>query len=66
MTKLAEIQEAIAALPPQEQAALVKWLVEEESPEMLAAIDEADRSFVAEGGVEAGEVRRNLKLWLTG
>ena len=66
MTKLAEIQEAIAALPPQEQAALIKWLAEEESPEMLAAIDEADRSFAAEGGVEADEVRRNLKKWLTG
>ena len=66
MTKLAEIQEAIAALPPQEQAALIKWLTEEESPEMLAAIDEADRSFAAEGGVEADDVRRNLKKWLTG
>ena len=66
MTKLAEIQEAIAALPPQEQTALIKWLMEEESPEMLAAIDEADRSFAAEGGVEAEDVRRNLKKWLTG
>jgi hypothetical protein len=66
MTKLAEIQEAIAALSPQEQAALIKWLMEEESPEMLAAIDEADRSFAAEGGVETEEVRRNLKQWLTG
>ena len=66
MTKLAEIQEAIAALSPQEQAALIKWLMEEESPEMLAAIDEADRSFAAEGGVETEEVRRNLRQWLTG
>jgi|JI6StandDraft_1071083.scaffolds.fasta_scaffold1769064_1 Mg/Co/Ni transporter MgtE len=66
MTKLAEIQEAITALPPQEQAALIKWLMEEESPEMLAAIDEADRSFAAEGGVEAEAVRRNLRQWLTG
>ena len=66
MTKLAELQEAIAALSPQEQTALIKWLMEEESPEMLAAIDEADRSFAAEGGVETEEVRRNLKQWLTG
>ena len=66
MTKLAEIQEAIAALSPQEQAALIKWLMEEESPEMLAASDEADRSFAAEGGVETEEVRRNLRQWLTG
>ncbi|MBL9218632.1 MAG: hypothetical protein JNG82_09105 [Opitutaceae bacterium] len=66
MTKLVEIQDAIAALSPQEQAALIKWLMEEESPEMLVAIDEADRSFAAEGGVETEEVRRNLKQWLTG
>lgn len=66
MIKLVEIQAAISALSPQEQAALIKWLMEEESPEMLAAIDEADRSFAAEGGVETEEVRRNLKKWLTG
>ncbi len=65
MTKLAEIQEAIIALSPQEQAALIKWLTEEESPEMLAAIDEADRSLVEEGGVPIEEVRRNLKKWIT-
>jgi hypothetical protein len=63
MTKLAEIQEAILHLPPPERAQLVHWLSEQETPEMLAAIDEADRSFEAEGGVEPEEIRRKLKSW---
>jgi hypothetical protein len=40
--------------------------MDEETPEMLAAIDEADRSFATEGGVESQEVRRKLKSWITG
>ncbi|HSY54473.1 MAG TPA: hypothetical protein VK785_08505 [Opitutaceae bacterium] len=66
MTKLAEIQEDILHLPPQKRAELVQWLMDEETPEMLAAIDEADRSFATEGGVEPQEVRRKLKSWITG
>ena len=66
MTKLAEIQEAILHLPPQKRAELVQWLMDEETPEMLAAIDEADRSFATEGGVEPLEVRRKLKSWIIG
>lgn len=66
MTKLAEIQEAIQHLPPQERKELIHWLTDEEPPEMLAAIDEADRSFAAEGGVAPEEVRQNLKKWITG
>jgi Mg/Co/Ni transporter MgtE len=66
MTKLAEIQEAITHLPRTERDELLHWLTDEESPEMLAAIDEADRSFAAEGGVEPEEVRRQLKSWITG
>ncbi len=33
---------------------------------MLAAIEEADCSFETAGGVGSEEVRRNLKIWLTG
>jgi hypothetical protein len=66
MTKLAEIQEAIQHLPSQEREQLIHWLTEEEPPEMLAAIDEADRSFEADGGVAPEDVRRKLKSWLTG
>ncbi len=62
MTKLAEIQEAIAALSPQEQAALIKWLMEEESPEMLEASDETNREGQALGfGLTRAADRR--KVW---
>lgn len=66
MTKLAEIQEAIQHLAAPEREQLIRWLTEEEPREMLAAIDEADRSFEAEGGVAPDELRRKLKSWLTG
>ena len=66
MTKLAEIQEAIQQLPPHERQELLHWLTDEEPVEMLAAIDEADRSYAAEGGVASEDVRRKLKTWLTG
>jgi len=66
MTKLAEIQAAIQLLPLPERKELIHWLTDEEPPEMLAAIDEADRSFEAEGGVAPEEVRRNLQKWITG
>ncbi len=51
MTKLAEIQEAIQRLAPQEQQALRHWLDEtaEETPEMLAAIDEGLSSLQTNG-----------------
>ena len=51
MTRLAEIQEAIRRLAPQEQQALRHWLdeTEEETPEMLAAIDEGLSSLKTNG-----------------
>ncbi len=65
MTKLEEIQEAIQHLPPYEQEALRQWFLEtEESPELLAAIDEADRSLAEEGGVSIEEVRKDLRRWI--
>lgn len=66
MTKLAEIQEAIQQLPPQERHELIRWLTDAEPPEMLAAVDEADRSFETEGGVSPEEIRRSLSKWSTG
>lgn len=67
MTKLAEIQSAILQLNPAEREELIHWLVDgDETPEMLAAIDEADRSFEGEGGVAPAEVRRKLRSWITG
>jgi len=65
MTKLAQVQEAIRQLGPNEQKELRNWLLEEESPALLAAIDEAERSLVEEGGVPLEDVRRNLRQWIT-
>ena len=64
-----EIESAVEKLSPGEQRGLADWLnarLIEETPEMLAAIDEADRSLAAEGGVAVEEVRRNLRRWITG
>ena len=68
MTKLAEIQDAILQLDPREQQVLRHWLDEtaEETPEMLAAIDEGLHSLAAEGGVPIEEARRHLRQWITG
>lgn len=69
MSTVAEIETAIEKLSPAEQRELADWLSSrliEETPEMLAAIDEADRSLATEGGVPVEEVRRNLRRWITG
>lgn len=68
MTKLAEIQEAILQLDPREQQVLRHWLDEtaEETPAMLAAIDEGLHSLATEGGVPIEEARRHLHQWITG
>jgi hypothetical protein len=68
MTKLAEIQEAILQLDPKEQQVLRHWLDEtaEETPEMLAAIDEGLRSLATEGGVPIGDARHHLRQWIAG
>ena len=65
MTKLVEIQEAIQHLPPQERAELRTWLLEEETPEMLAAVDVGIRSVETEPKLSAEDLRRKLKEWTT-
>lgn len=67
MTKLAEIQEAILRLDPADREALRHWLDEtaEETPEMLAAIDEGLRSLKEKGVTPLEEVRKKLPSWIT-
>ena len=67
MTKLAEIQTAILQLDPADREALRHWLDEtaEETPEMLAAIDEGLRSLKAKGVTSVDEVRKKLSSWAT-
>ena len=69
MSTVAEIETAIETLSPAQQRELADWLnarLIEETPAMLAAIDEADRSLAAEGGVPVEDVRRSLRQWITG
>lgn len=65
MTKLAQIQEAIRQLPPAEQQALRHWLLDDETPEMLAAADEGLRSLVQEPTIPVTELRRKIGEWTT-
>ena len=65
MTKLAQVQEAILQLAPKEQQELRHWLLEEESPELLAAADEGLRSLVEEPAIPLEDVRRKIKGWTT-
>ncbi len=68
MSGLAEIQHAILELPDEERFRLAEWLYaqeNDESPELLSAIDEGIHSIEAEGGVPAEEVRRRIASWIT-
>lgn len=67
MSKLTEIQSAILQLDPAEREELRHWLDEtaEETPEMLAAIDEGLRSLKEKGVIPLEDVRRELKSWVT-
>ena len=65
MTKLAEIQEAIQHLPPNERSELRRWILEEETPEMLAAIDVGIRSVETEPKLSAEDLRSEHHRWTT-
>jgi len=69
MSTVAEIEAAIEKLAPKDLRELSLWLVARlqpaESAQMLAAIDEAERSLAQEGGVPVEEVRRTLRKWIT-
>ena len=67
MTKLVEIQDAILHLPPQERESLRSWLddSEEETPEMLAFIDEGLRSLATEPVIPIEEVEKKIRRWAT-
>jgi hypothetical protein len=68
VSKLAEIQSAILQLDPPEREELRHWLDEnaDETPEMLAAIDEGLKSLRAKGVIPLEEVRRQIPRWTTG
>ncbi|MEN9401876.1 MAG: hypothetical protein RL091_579 [Verrucomicrobiota bacterium] len=67
MTKLAEIQDAILHLAPQEREQLRYWLdeTEAETPEMLAAIDQGLLSLKEKGVIPLEDVRKRIASWTT-
>lgn len=69
MRTVAEIEAAIETLSLDEQREIADWintLLIDETPEMLAAIDEGIRSLETEPAVPLEEVRRKIKGWATG
>lgn len=65
-----EILEELPRLDASERQTVLRRLIEidpalevEETPEMLAAIDEAVRAFDAEKGVGIEEARRRVAQW---
>lgn len=69
MSTIAEIESALAKLPIEAQREVAAWLESRlwpETPAMVAAIDEAERSLAEEGGVPVEEVRKNLRSWIIG
>jgi 7,8-dihydro-6-hydroxymethylpterin-pyrophosphokinase len=65
-----EILDELPRLEASERQTVLRRLIEidpaldvEETPEMLAAIDEAVRSFDAEKGVGIEEARRRVAQW---
>ena len=67
MSTVQEIQDAILHLPPQDRELLRHWLDEtdEETPEMLAAIDAGLRSLREKGVIPLEKVRQNITAWAT-
>lgn len=68
MSTVTEIEAAIEKLPIEEQRDLADWLnarLIEETPEMLAALDEGIRSLETEPTVPIEEARLKIKEWAT-
>lgn len=72
MSTLAEIQDAVAKLPPNERKALLTWLVSENEPEissedeqqLLRSLDDAIRDIDAGKGVPIDDVRKRVSSWV--
>ncbi len=67
-----EILDELSRLTPAELEIIYRRAIElrqghtlEASPELLAAIDAADKSFAKEGGVSVDEARRIVAAWNT-
>jgi len=69
MSTVTEIEAAIEKLPAAQQRELARWLgerlLDDESPEMLAALDEGIRSLEEKGAraYTRGELEQKVRQW---
>lgn len=69
MSTVAEIESALEKLPVEAQREVAAWLQSKlwpETPALVAAVEEAERSLAEEGGIPVEDARKNLRRWLTG
>ncbi|MDQ5977642.1 MAG: hypothetical protein QG602_614 [Verrucomicrobiota bacterium] len=69
MSTVSEVEAALEKFTPEQLREVADWLnarlIPQETPEMLAAIDEGLRSLEAEPTLSAEDVRRNIRAWVT-
>ncbi len=67
MSTVTEVEAALEKFTPEQLREVADWLnarlMPEETPEMLAAIDEGLRSLKSEPKLSGEEVRRNIRAW---
>ncbi len=69
MSTVSEVEAALEKFTPEQLREVADWLnarlLPQETPEMLAAIDEGLRSLETEPTLSAEDVRRNIRAWAT-
>jgi hypothetical protein len=69
MSTVSEVEAALEKFTPEQLREVADWLnarlAAQETPEMLAAIDEGLRSLETEPTLSAEDVRRNIRAWVT-
>jgi hypothetical protein len=69
MSTVTQVEAALEKFTPEQLREVADWLnarlMPEETPEMLAAIDEGLRSLETEPKLSVEEVRQNIRGWVT-
>jgi hypothetical protein len=67
MSTVTEVEAALEKFTPEQMREVADWLnarlMPEETPEMLAAIDEGLRSLATEPKLSVEDVRQNIRAW---
>ena len=69
MSTVSEVEAALEKFTPEQLREVADWLnarlVPQETPDILAAIDDGLRSLETEPKLSAEDVRRNIRTWVT-